>query len=87
MGWLVSQVVASMIGAVIAWKIVDTIVHGILGPMAAATVKASFFVSVWTAITTGLGMHKFKKAVRGLRRANKEVGERINLLPKDKQLK
>ena len=84
MGWLVSQVVTAILGAVIVVKIFDTIFHGILGP-AANSAKTGLFVGVGTAISTGLGMYGFKKAVRSLRQTNKEVGERINLLPKDKR--
>ena len=85
MGWLVSQVVTAILGAVIVVKIFDTIFHGILGP-AANAVKTGLFVGVGTAITTGLGMYGARKVVRSLRQVNKEVGERINPLPKDKRL-
>ena len=74
MGWLVSQVVTSLLGAIIIIKIYDTIVGGILGPV----VKTGLFVSVWTAITAGLGMRSFKKTVHGLRQS-------VN--PKNKRLK
>ena len=90
MGWLVSQVVTSMLGAVIVVKILETIFGGILGP-AATAVKTGLFVGVWTTITTALGMRGFKKTVRGLRQSNKEVVQRTKLrsilLPKDKRLK
>ena len=84
MGWLVSLVVSAILGAVILVKIVDVIFHGILGPLASAA-KTGLFVSAGTAITTGLGMRAFTKAVRNLRQASKEGGEHINLLPKDKR--
>lgn len=84
MGWLVSQVVTSMLGAVIIVKIFDIIIGGLVGPAAHAA-KTSIFVSVWTGITTVTGMRAFTKAVRGLRQRNKEVGERIDLLHKDKR--
>ena len=86
MGWLVNLVVTAILSAVIIVKIFDVIFHGILGPVTSAA-KTGIFVSVGTAVTTSLGMLGFRKAVRDVRQANKEVGERINLLPKDKQLK
>ena len=89
MGWLINQVIASLVGAVIVVKIWELIVGGIIGPTAHA-VKTSIFVSVWTAFTTVTGLRAFTELVRRLRHNNKkvvEVGEGINLLPKVKQTK
>ena len=86
MGWLINQVIASLVGAVIVVKIWELIVGGIIGPTAHA-VKTSIFVSVWTAFTTVTGLRAFTELVRRLRHSNDEIGERIALLPKEKQIK
>ena len=86
MGWLVSQVIASMAGAFLLVKIFDVLIGGVIGGAATAA-KTSLFVSAWTAITTGLGMRRFNKTVRALRHGSKEVRERIDPLPKDLRLK
>ena len=86
MGWLVGQVVSSMLGAVLVVKIFDTIFGSILWP-ALNAVKTGLFVSVWTAIATSLGLRGFKKTVRGLRQSGKEVGAHIGHLPNNKRLK
>ena len=67
MRWLVSLVVTSVFGAVLVVKIVETIFGGILGPALVAT-KNSLFVSLWTAITTGKGLHDIKKGAGNLRK-------------------
>lgn len=64
MGWLVKQVLASLILAVVVVKIADLLFAGIGG-----IVKGSLFVGVWTALSTGSGMRWFSKTVRGLRQA------------------
>lgn len=81
MGWLVSQVVTSLLGAIIVVKIFDAL----LG--LASVLKTSLFVGTWTAITAGLGMRGFTKAVRGMRQGSKEVAKRIGPPSKDKRLK
>ena len=86
MGWLIGQVLASMAGAVLLVRIFDVLIGGVIGGAAAAA-KTGLFVSAWTAITTGFGMRSFTKTLRGLRRSNKEVSDRLNTLPKDKRLK
>lgn len=67
MRWLISLVVTSAFGAVLIVKIVETIFGGILGPALVAT-KNSLFVSVWSAITTGKGLHDIKKGAGNLRK-------------------
>lgn len=86
LGWLNSAVLISIFGAWIVVKIYVIVTHDILGP-AANIVKNGIFVGAWTAITTATGMRAFGGLVRRLRQANKEVGERINPLPADKQIK
>ena len=68
MRWLVSLVVASMVGAVLLTKIFEIIFGGILGPTLVNAAKNSLFVSAWTAITTGKGMHDIKKGAGNLRK-------------------
>ena len=55
-----------MVGAVLVVKIFETIFGGILGP----ALKNSIFVSAWTAITSGLGIHDIKKGARNLRKSD-----------------
>ena len=68
MRWLVSLVVASLVGSVLIVKIFETIFGGILGPTLVNAAKNSLFVSVWTAITAGKGMHDVKKGAGNLRK-------------------
>lgn len=86
LGWLGSAVLTSIFGSWLVVKIFSIIFHDILGPATNAA-KTGLFVGVGTAITTGLGLRGLKKTAQGLREANKEVGERIDPLPKDTQLK
>ena len=78
MSWLLSATIASIVGAFFVVRLFEYLAAGLVGSVA-STAKASLFVSVWTAITTGSGMRGFKKIVRGLR-------QRTGPLPKDKQL-
>lgn len=86
LGWLVSQVITSIVGSVVVVELFKIIFRDILGP-ATNTVKTGLFVGTFTSITTALGMRSFKKGVDGLQQANKEVEKRITLLPKDKPIK
>ena len=86
MGWLINQVIASVVLSVIVVKAWEAIVGGIIGPSANAA-KTGIFVSVWTAFTTATGLRAFTELVRRLRHSNDEIGERIKLLPKEKQVK
>ena len=86
LGWLVSQVVMSIVGSVVVVQMFKIIFRDILGP-ATDAVKTSLFVGVGTAITTALGMRSFKKGVDGLRQVNKEVEKRIAPLPTAKRIK
>jgi hypothetical protein len=63
-GWLLKQVFVSLFVAIVVVKIAEMLFAGI-----GAVVKGSLFVGVWTAISTGSGMHWFSKTVRGLRQA------------------
>ena len=86
MGWLINQVIASVVLSVIVVKIWETIVGGLIGP-AAHAVKTSVFVGVWSAFTTVTGLRAFTELVQWLRHRNKKVGAvALNLLPKDKQI-
>lgn len=86
MSWFVSMVMTSMLGAVLAVKILDLIMGGIVGPAVSAA-KTSLFVSAWTAITTGLGVRGMKKAARNLRAGGKGVSTNIDRPLKGKQRK
>jgi len=67
MRWLFGLTVASMVGAVLSVKIFEILFGGILGP-ALVHAKNSIFVSAWTAITAGKGMHDIKKGAGNLRK-------------------
>ena len=86
MGWLLSQVITSILGAFVIVTIFDTIFRSVIGPLVSAG-KAALFVGTGTAITAGLGMVGVKKAVRTVRQASKEAGERLYPLPDQKRLK
>mgnify|MGYP001610753107 CR=1 FL=1 len=68
MRWLVGYVIASMVGSFLIVRIVEYLFGGVVHGMAAGIAKASLFVTTWTAITAGLGMHAFTTRVGQLRR-------------------
>ena len=86
MGWLIGYTIASLVGAFFVVRLFEYALAGVAGGLAGVA-KASLFVSVWTAITTGTGMRAFSKTVRGLRQGNKEVSKRLYHPPKDNLIK
>lgn len=85
MGWLLSQVITAILGAVVIVTVFELVFTRIVGPLANAG-KQAVFVGVGTAITTGLGVVGVKKAARRLRQASKEAEARI-LVPGQKRSK
>lgn len=85
MGWLLSQVITAILGAVVIVTVFELVFTRIVGPLANAG-KQAVFVGVGTALTTGLGVFGVKKAARRLRQTSKEVEARI-LLPGQKRIK
>ena len=76
MGWLLRYAIASAVLAFIVTRAYDAMLGGATGRVVSAT-RAGLFVSVWTAVTTGLGLRSVTDGVRGLRRGTKGVGNRI----------
>ena len=66
MGWLVQQVIASALIAVVAVKIFELVATGIKGSVH-EIVKPGIFVGVWTAATTASGARALTGAVRNMR--------------------
>ena len=66
MRWLVGPAIAGLVGSLLAIRIAEHLFGGAQGALV-NTAKVSIFVTTWTAIMTGSGMHAFSKWVRGLR--------------------
>lgn len=81
MTWLIAYTIASLVGAFFVVRLFDYILAGVIGGLVGIA-RTLLFTSVWTAITTGLGMRGFTRTVRHLRQRNKEVSVLINPLPK-----
>ncbi len=86
LGWLVGQVMVSILGSIVIVAVVDVLVKSIIGPITNAG-KNAILVGVGTAITTGLGMVGVKKAARSLRQTSKEMGDKIYPVPDQKHIK
>lgn len=82
MSWLVGYVIASMVAAFIVVRLFDYIFSGVVSGLAHA-VRASLFVGVWTAVTTGSGMRDFSKRLRQLRHRNREVSGLLDARTKE----
>ena len=81
MSWLIGYTIASIVGAVFVVRLFDYVFGGFVSTISSIA-RGSLFVSVWTAITTALGMHDFSKTERKLRRSSEEVSRRVNRLQK-----
>ena len=77
MKWLGGPILASLLGAFLVVRIVESVSGGAQGAVVSA-VKASLFVATWTAITTGSGMHDVSKRVRQLREKTMSLGRRLD---------
>ena len=86
MGWLIGNVMGSMVAAFVIVRVWDWLSVGVTGSVASVA-RASIFVTVWTAITTVTGMRAVDQGERQLRQVHKGVLSRLkplNPLPKRK---
>ena len=73
----------SFVASWLANVIFDAVVRDVTAQTAA--VRNGLFVSTWTAVTTGMGMHKFRKTVRGLHLKSSGVKDKIDAFIKDER--
>ena len=77
MTWLVGYTMASIVGAFLVVRIFEYIFWGAQSALGNAA-KAGLFVAIWTAITTGSGMHDVSKRTRQLRQKTTSVSRWLN---------
>ena len=85
MSWMIGYTLASIAGAFLVVRLFDYVLAGVVGSLV-GIVRTCLFASVWTTITTSLGMRGFSRTVHHLRQRNKEVSTLIDPLPKHKLL-
>lgn len=67
MSWLIGATIASIVGALFVVRLFDYVFGGFVGSISSIA-RGGLFVSVWTVITTSLGMHSFTKRIKALRK-------------------
>ena len=77
MNWLVGLAIASTAASVAVVTAFDKVSGGAADGIA-KTAKAGLAVGASTAIIAGAGMHKLTKGVRGLRKRNRELSDRLD---------
>jgi hypothetical protein len=80
-GWLVGNVLASLVAAVIVVRIFDYIFAGVTGSVVNVA-RAGVFVAAWSGVTARAGMHGFASKVRQLRAGNAAMKVRLDAVTK-----